>query len=175
MLLQHLRITYLYTVHLCLSVQQWLLSFHQCSKTADRLYNVTFFMLRNLSLGKKARIAKERQLIPQSTSKPRVPQCLSPRPHWDPHPLSRKRVCPSPWSQRGGKHAPQGVGGGRVPIRTTGEKPCTLSTLWLIPSALRPNPKKTWCMGPYAVINYPELTTTHLPWALLGNISQSRP
>jgi hypothetical protein len=30
----------------------------------------------------------------QSTYIPRVPQCLSPRPNWDPHPLSRKLVCP---------------------------------------------------------------------------------
>jgi hypothetical protein len=35
---------------------------------------------------------------------PIVPQCLSPRWNWDsppPHPLSSKRVCPSPRNQRG--------------------------------------------------------------------------
>ncbi len=48
-----------------------------------------------------------------------------------PHSLSRKRVCPSPTEPKGGRvgHTRQGVRGG-VPIRRTGEKPCTMSTLW---------------------------------------------
>jgi hypothetical protein len=38
------------------------------------------------------------------------------------HPLSRKRVCPSPPEQKGdGTHSPGGGGRG-IPIRTTGEK-----------------------------------------------------
>jgi hypothetical protein len=36
---------------------------------------------------------KTPKLSPQSTYIPRVPQWLSPRWNWDPHPLSRKRVC----------------------------------------------------------------------------------
>jgi hypothetical protein len=34
--------------------------------------------------------------LSQSTYIPRVPQGLSPGPNWDPHPLSRKQVCPPP-------------------------------------------------------------------------------
>ncbi len=45
---------------------------------------------------------------------PRVPQCLSPRPKWDPPPPLRKRMCPSPRNQRGGhtRLRVRGVGGG---------------------------------------------------------------
>ncbi len=39
-----------------------------------------------------------------------------------PDPLSRKRVCPSPGTQVVRGHTRQRVGGGEVPIRTTGEK-----------------------------------------------------
>ncbi len=45
------------------------------------------------------------------------------------HPLSRQRVCPSPWNQRGGTLA-CGWGVGGVPIPTTGDKLSTLPTLW---------------------------------------------
>jgi hypothetical protein len=39
---------------------------------------------------------------------PRVTQCLSPRPNWDPHPLSCKRVGPPPPETKGGQHLPAG-------------------------------------------------------------------
>ncbi len=52
----------------------------------------------------------------QSTYKPRIPQCLSPRRNWNlgtPDPFSRKRVWPSPQNQRGGgAHRPAGEGVG---------------------------------------------------------------
>ncbi len=47
-----------------------------------------------------------------------------------PHPLSLCRVCP-PRNQRGRGHTRLLVRWWGVPIRTTGEKPCTLSTLAL--------------------------------------------
>ncbi len=50
----------------------------------------------------------------QSAYIPRVPQCLSPRPNWDPPP-------PSDASERGGTLA-CGWGGGGASILTTGEK-----------------------------------------------------
>jgi hypothetical protein len=34
----------------------------------------------------------------------RSPQCPSPRPIWDPHTLSRKRVCPPPRTKKGLGH-----------------------------------------------------------------------
>ncbi len=43
---------------------------------------------------------------------PRVPQCLSPRPNGDPHPLSRQRVCPSTGTKGGGGHTRLRVRGG---------------------------------------------------------------
>ncbi len=50
------------------------------------------------------------------------------------HPISRKRVCtpPPPQTKGGGTHSPagEGVGGGGVPIPTTGEKLWILYTLW---------------------------------------------
>ncbi len=60
---------------------------------------------------------------------PRVPQCLSPRPNWDPPPLPLVSVL-SPPEPKGGYILANGWGGGGVPIRTTSEKkPSTLSTL----------------------------------------------
>ncbi len=38
----------------------------------------------------------------QSTYIPRIPQCLSPHWHWNPPPLSCKRVCPLPQPKGGG-------------------------------------------------------------------------
>ncbi len=58
----------------------------------------------------------------------RVPQCLSPRPNWDPHPLSRKECVP-PWNQSGGRLA-CGWGGGGANCARLEKKPSTLSTLW---------------------------------------------
>jgi hypothetical protein len=72
----------------------------------------------------------------QSTYISRVPQCLSPRPNWDPQPLSRKRVClcsaplPPPTKGEGDTRLRVRGWGGGVPIRTARENPCTLSTLW---------------------------------------------
>ncbi len=37
---------------------------------------------------------------------------MLPRPNWDPHLLSRRRVCPSPWNQRVGCTLACGSGGG---------------------------------------------------------------
>ncbi len=59
----------------------------------------------------------------------RVPQCMSPRPNWDsPTPSPPSVVCSPPPEPKGGTLA-CGWGGGGVPIRTTGEKPNTLSIL----------------------------------------------
>jgi len=53
-----------------------------------------------------------------------VPQCLSPRPNWDP--LSRKRECSPPLTPqpepKGEAHTRLRVKGWGAPIRTTGEK-----------------------------------------------------
>ncbi len=62
---------------------------------------------------------------------PRVPQCLSPRPNWDPRhpPPASECVSAPPEPKGGGTHSHVGEevgGGGGVPIRT---KPSTLSTL----------------------------------------------
>ncbi len=59
---------------------------------------------------------------------PRVPQCLSPRPNWDPlHPFSRKRVLP-PRNQRGERHTCLRVKGG--PNSDDWRKSLTLLLFW---------------------------------------------
>jgi len=61
------------------------------------------------------KMSSVRPLKAQSTYKPRVPQCPSPRPNWDPHPLARKRVCPPRKSEpQGGTHTPEESQFGRV-------------------------------------------------------------
>jgi hypothetical protein len=63
---------------------------------------------------------------------PRVPQCLSPRLNWDPHPLSRKRVCTPTRNQRGDSRLR--VRGWGVPNRMTGEKAyCPLCLYSVVP------------------------------------------
>jgi hypothetical protein len=56
---------------------------------------------------------------------------LSPLPNWDPPPLSRQRLCTATPGSKGGGGTLQGVRRWRegVPIRTTGEKASTLSTV----------------------------------------------
>jgi hypothetical protein len=62
----------------------------------------------------KQNIYIDAPLLPQSTFTPRVQQCLSPRPNWDPPPpLPQASVFPS--GTKGGKGRPVGEGGG-VPI-----------------------------------------------------------
>jgi hypothetical protein len=66
-------------------------------------------------------------------SKSTVTQCLSPCPNWDPHPLSRKRVCPPPpRNQRGGgaqTHSPACEGVGESQFGRLEKNLGTLSTL----------------------------------------------
>ncbi len=59
-----------------------------------------------------------------------------PRPNWDPpHPSPPSECVPPPGTKGGGgTHSPAGEGVGAVPIRTTGEKPSTMSTLCSSPS-----------------------------------------
>ncbi len=59
--------------------------------------------------------------IPQSTYIPRVPQCLPPRPNWDPPPPLPQASVSFPRNQ-GGDTLACGSGGGGDPIRTAGEK-----------------------------------------------------
>ncbi len=56
-----------------------------------------------------------------------IPQCLSPRPNWDPPPVSRKRVCPLPGTKGGDSLACRWGGSkfGRLE-----KNPSTLCTLW---------------------------------------------
>jgi hypothetical protein len=46
----------------------------------------------------------------QSTYIPRVPQWLSSRPNWDPHPPSPVSECVPPPGTKGGTHSPAGGG-----------------------------------------------------------------
>jgi hypothetical protein len=75
----------------------------------------------------------KRYIKAQSTYISRAPQCLSPRPNWNPPTrLSRKRVCPPPELKNEDGHTRLRVSGWGVPIRTTGEKAySTLSNLWV--------------------------------------------
>ncbi len=58
---------------------------------------------------------------------PRVPQCLSPRPNWDPpSPASES----APRNQRGGGHTRLRVRGWGSQFGRLKNKPSTLSTLW---------------------------------------------
>ncbi len=54
------------------------------------------------------------------------PQCLSPRPNWDPHPRARKRVCPPTEPKGGGTHSPVGEGVGGSQFGRVEKKPSTL-------------------------------------------------
>jgi hypothetical protein len=57
---------------------------------------------------------------------------MSPRGKWEPHPLSRKRVCcaPPPGTKRGGvAHSPAGEGVGESQFQRLEKKLSTLSTL----------------------------------------------
>jgi hypothetical protein len=67
--------------------------------------------------------ALEECIKSQSTYIPREPQCQSPRWNWDPPTPSppSEWVSPPLSQRRGGARSPAGEGGGRVPIRTTGE------------------------------------------------------
>ncbi len=56
---------------------------------------------------------------PQSTYLPRVPECLTPRQNWDPHPLSRKR----PEAKEGETHSPAGEGMGESQFGRLEKKP----------------------------------------------------
>ncbi len=134
MLLQHLRMAYLYTVHLC-----------QCSSGCYPHISINvpgpliaYIFQVAQCVSKKARFVKERQLISQSTKKTwsttvsvHSSELGLPPPSPNPSPSSE---CVPPLGTKGGRT--RSPGGGGFPIRTTGEKPTTLPTLWLIPSAL---------------------------------------
>jgi hypothetical protein len=74
----------------------------------------------------------ERRLITQITYIPRVPQCLPSPPNWNPTPSpTNECVYPQPGTKRGMGHSPVGEGVRGALIWTTGEKPSTLSALWV--------------------------------------------
>jgi hypothetical protein len=88
------------------------------------LYNTVLYIVFSQRV-----CVKNVRIRAKNTGIPRVPQCLSPRPNWDPSPPLQQASVSLPRNQRGEGHTLLPVGGGWSKFGRLEKKPSTLSIL----------------------------------------------